>query len=231
MRNKYTFLLSFLFLSSITFGQNNSTNIEESTDQNETVKDATIITLDSLTLLKSSDMLDEELYWSIIENSIKETDNQEDQELFLINEIGKLSPQEMIGFRLRTDKLLFDSYNPELWCAAYIVGGGCSDGGFEYFRCWLISRGKDAFYSIKANPDSLINQVVEGKESYEFEGFWYVAMNAFKNKTGEELYSFIDYEQFITNEENYPLLQFNWNVDEPQTMAKTCPILYKNLWK
>jgi hypothetical protein len=27
----------------------------------------------------------------------------------------------MIGFRLRTDKLLFDSYNPELWCAAYIV--------------------------------------------------------------------------------------------------------------
>jgi hypothetical protein len=231
MRNKYTFLLSFLFLSSITFGQNNSTNIEESTDQNETVKDATIITLDSLTLLKSSDMLDEELYWSIIENSIKETDNQEDQELFLINEIGKLSPQEMIGFRLRTDKLLFDSYNPELWCAAYIVGGGCSDGGFEYFRCWLISRGKDAFYSIKANPDSLINQVVEGKESYEFEGFWYVAMNAFKNKTGEELYSFIDYEQFITNDENYPLLQFNWNVDEPQTMAIICPVLYKNLWK
>jgi hypothetical protein len=45
-------------------------------------------------------------------------------------------------------------------------------------------------------------------------------MNAFKNKTGEELYSFIDYEQFITNDENYPLLQFNWNVDEPQTMSK-----------
>jgi hypothetical protein len=33
----------------------------------------------------------------------------------------------MIGFRLRTDKT-FDSYNPELWCAAYIVSGGCSDG-------------------------------------------------------------------------------------------------------
>jgi hypothetical protein len=51
-------------------------------------------------------MLDEEVYWSIIESSIKGTDNQEDQELFLITEIGKLSPHEMIGFRLRTDKLL-----------------------------------------------------------------------------------------------------------------------------
>lgn len=48
---------------------------------------------------------------------------------------------------------------------------------------------KEAFYSVKIDPDSLIKQVVEGKESYEFEGFWYVAMNAFKNKTGEELFS------------------------------------------
>jgi hypothetical protein len=36
-------------------------------------------------------MLDEEVYWSIIESSIKGTDNQEDQELFLSTEIGKQS--------------------------------------------------------------------------------------------------------------------------------------------
>lgn len=231
MRNKYTLLFSFFLLSSITFGQNNSSNIEESVNSSDIVMDSTTVAFDSLTFSKSSEMLDEEIYWWIIENSTKGTDNQEDQELFLIAEIEKLSPQEMIGFRLRTDKLLFDSYNPELWCAAYIVSGGCSDGGFEYFRCWLISRGKEVFYSAKENPDSLINQVVEGKESYEFEGFWYVAMNAFKNSTGEDLYSFIDYDQFVTNDENYPLLKFNWNVEEPQTMEKICPILFKNLWK
>jgi hypothetical protein len=231
MTNKYTFLSSFLFLSLVTFGQNNTGNTGEWTNNNELLKDSTFIAVDSFSISKSSEMLDEELYWSIIENSIRETDNQEDQELFLINEIGKLSPQEMIGFRLRTDKFLFDSYNPELWCAAYIINDGCSDGGFEYFRCWLISRGKEAFYSVKTDPDSFIKQVVEGKKSYEFEGFWYVAMNAFKNKTGKELFSFIDYEQFVTNDENYPLLKFNWNVDEPQTMALICPVLYKNLWK
>jgi hypothetical protein len=231
MRNKYTFLISFLFLSSITFGQNSTPNIEDSTNSSEMPQDVASIAVDSLTFSKSSEMLDEGVYWSIIENSIKETDDQEDQELFLIAEIEKLTPKEMIGFRLRTDQILFDSYNPELWCAAYIVSGGISDGGFEYFRCWLISRGKEVFYSVKANPDSLFKQVVEGKESYEFEGFWYVAMNAFKNKTGEDLYSFIDYDQFVTNDENYPLLKFNWNVEEPQTMEKICPVLFKNLWK
>lgn len=231
MRNKYTILFSFLLMGSIAFGQNNNVNTEESINSPEMPEEEISTAVDTLILTKSSEMMDEEIYWSLIENSIKETDNQEDQELFLIAEIEKLNPQEMIGFRLRTDKLLFDSYNPELWCAAYIVSGGCSDGGFEYFRCWLISRGKEVFYGVKANPDSLIEQVVEGKESYEFEGFWYVAMNAFKNSTGEDLYSFIDYDQFVTNDENYPLLKFNWSVEEPQSMEKICPVLFKNLWK
>jgi hypothetical protein len=36
---------------------------------------------------------------------------------------------------------------------------------------------------------------------YEFEGFWYVAVNAFKIVQGEDLYSYIDYNQFVTNDE------------------------------
>jgi len=231
MRKNYALLLCSLFLNTIAFGQNTSSNSQELKNNNEIQADITTIAFDSLKISKSSEMLNEDIYWALIENSIKGTDNQEDQEIFLITEIEKLSPQEIIGFRLRTDRLLFDSYNPDLWCAAYIISNGCSDGGFEYFRCWLISRGKEVFYSVKANPDSLMNQVVEGKESYEFEGFWYVAMNAFKNNTAEDLYSFIDYDQFVTNDENYPLLNFNWNADEPETMSKICPGLFKNLWK
>lgn len=231
MRNLKTLLFSFLLVSSLTYGQNDNSTTVESIYGNGMQEDTIAIAFDSITFSKSSEMLDEDVYWSIVANSLKETNNQEDQELFLITEIQKRTPTEIIGFRLRTDQLLFDSYHPELWCAAYIVSEGISDGGFEYFRCWLISRGKEVFYSVKANPDSLIKQVVEDKESYEFEGFWYVAMNAFKNSTGEDLYSYIDYDQFVTNDENYPLLEFNWNVEEPQTMKKICPVLFKNLWK
>jgi hypothetical protein len=231
MKNSITLLSLFLFFSINVCGQNSTQNQEESLGSIENPEMAVRINLDSITLPKSSEMLSEDSFWALIDNSLTETTNQEDQEIFLVSAIEKLTPQEMIGFRLRTDKLLYDSYNPELWCAAYIVSGGCSDGGFEYFRCWLISQGKEVFYKVKSNPDALINEVVEGKESYEFEGFWYVAMNAFKNSTGEDLYSYIDYDTFVTNDENYPLLKFNWNPDEPATMGKVCPVLFQKLWK
>lgn len=222
MKNTNALLYSFLFLSTISFAQNS--NSQEQDASLHGGKDSVVVSI-------SSEMLDEDTYWGIIEKSLKDNSSPADQELFLVNEIEKLTPKEMIGFRLRTDKLLFDSYTSDLWCAAYIIDGGCSDDGFEYFRCWLISRGKETFYKAKANPDSLINLVKENEGSYEFEGFWYVAINAFKNRTGEDLYSYIDYNQFVTNDENYPLLEFNWNIDEPQTMKNICPVLFSRLWK
>ncbi|MBE0390827.1 DUF4240 domain-containing protein [Flavobacterium sp. PL002] len=229
MKNTISHLsLFFLIVSGIGLAQNSVSVLDKKIKA--PIK-ALIIEKDTLVLEKSSTMLDEAVYWDIIATSLKETSNQEDQELFLISEIEKLTPSEMIGFRLRTDKLLYDTYDQQLWCAAYIMNHGCSDGGFEYFRCWLISKGKDVFYATKANPDSLLKEVVKDQEVYEFEGFWYVAMNAFKNTTQKELFSYIDYEKFKTNDENYPILKFTWNVDEPETMAKICPVLYKNLWK
>jgi hypothetical protein len=213
-------MYSFLIFSMLTFAQkSNPQNLE-----------LNINTKNSLIVSITSEMLEEESYWVIIENSLKKNSNQSDQELFLVNEIEKLTPKEMIGFRLRTDKLLFDSYTSDLWCAAYIMNGGCTDDGFEYFRCWLISRGKETFYKAKENPDSLINLVKQDRGIYEFEGFWYVAINAFKNETDKEIYSYIDYDTFVTNDENYPLLNFTWNVDEPQSMQKICPILFTSLW-
>jgi hypothetical protein len=231
MKNSISVVSLFLFFSIAVCSQKKEQNREIVVDSIKNSEIKYLLHLDSVSLSKSSEMLEEEVYWAIIDSSLHETTNQEDQELYLVSAIEKLTPQEMIGFRLRTDKLLFDSYNPELWCAAYIVSGGCSDGGFEYFRCWLISQGKAVFYRVKSNPDSLINEMIEGKESYEFEGFWYVAMNAFKNRTGEDLYSYIDYDTFVTNDENYPLLSFNWNPDEPSTMGEICPILFEKLWK
>ena len=178
---------------------------------------------------KSAEMLDETIYWDIVEKSLKHKNNQDDQEKFLVKEIEKLSPKEMIGFRLRTDKFLYDTYNSEMWCAAYIMNGGCSDDGFEYFRNWIISRGKEVFYKAKKNPDSLISEYIEGEEFYDFESFWYVALTAFENKTGKELYDFIS-DDFNTNEGNYPAINFTWKEEKPETMKEVCTQLYEKMW-
>ena len=207
MKKTITSLLLIIFISTLSQGQTSAIAL----NPNTAIK---AVVVDSLTLFKSSEMLDENTYWAIIENSIKNTSSQEDQEVYLIAELEKLSPKEIIGFRLRTDKLLYDTYNQELWCAAYIVNDGSTDGGFDYFRCWLISKGKDAYHSAVKNPDSIL-QIIDTSEEdeFEFEGFAYVAVSAFKALTTHELFDFIDYNNFTTNDENYPILKFAWNVD------------------
>ena len=182
---------------------------------------------DSLKIEKTAEMLDEDLYWKIVDTSLKNSSNQDEQEKFLISEISKLTPKQMIGFRLRTDKLLYDTYNSEMWCASYLMNGGSSDDGFEYFRNWVISRGKDVYYKAKENPDTLISEKDFAEEDfYEFELFWYVALEAFEKTTGKELYDYIDEDNFITKEGNYPQFEFNWQEENPESMKKICPQLF-----
>ena len=198
------------------FGKKESTKKETPKNYNQEIE-------------KTSKMLDETIFWNIVDSSVKNTKNQDAQGRFLVKEIEKLTPKQMIGFRLRTDKLLYDTYNSEMWCAGYIMNGGCSDDGFEYFRNWIISRGKDTYYKAKENPDSLVSEFVEGEEYYDFESFWYVALTAFENKTGKELYDYIS-DDFKTNEGNYPNFEFTWKEEEPETMKAICPKLFEKMW-
>ncbi|MFF4344435.1 DUF4240 domain-containing protein [Kitasatospora sp. NPDC001540] len=53
------------------------------------------------------------------------------------------------------DGLLADSYRAPLWGAAYLLNGGCSDDGFDYFRGWLLVQGREVFERVVADPDLL----------------------------------------------------------------------------
>lgn len=198
--------------------------------ENPNTNEDPITNFDTTQLTKTAEMLDEDMYWQIIGNSLRNKNGQDEQEQFLIKEIEKLSPKQMIGFRLRTDRLLYDTYNSEMWCAGYIMNGGCSDDGFEYFRNWVISRGKATYYKAKNHPDNLINEVIDGADMYEFESFWYVALDAFKHKTGKDLYDYIDNDTFRTKEGNYPQFKFTWQEGNPESMKKICPKLFAKLW-
>lgn len=198
---------------------------------NKKITAKVIADFDTTKLEKTAEMLDEDIFWGIVDRSLKNTTGQEEQVQYLVNEIKKLTPKEIIGFRLRTDKLLYDSYTSEMWCAGYIMNGGCSDDGFEYFRNWVISKGKKVYYSAKQNPDNLINITTADEDYYEFENFWYVALTAFRNKTGKELYDYIDNDNFKTNEGNYKPIKFNWEESKPASIKKLCPRLYAKFWK
>ena len=181
-------------------------------------------------LKPTAEMMNEEQFWDIVQKAVDEAGDDEDEYLEVVmHELSKLSLKEMVGFRLRTDKLLYDSYTSEMWCAGYLMNGGCSDDGFEYFRLWVISRGRKVYEAALANPDNLIDYIAEDAEVdfFEFELFWYAAIDAFEEATEADLYDYIDDDNFTTREGNYPNFEFNWDEEDPESMKKLCPRLFE----
>lgn len=186
----------------------------------------------NMNIEKTGELMNEEQYWSMVENSLKQTQNQHQQGQFLISELKKLSPHDMIGFALRTQHLLDETYTSEMWCANNIMnkiaGNYRSDDGFENFRSWVISRGKEAYYKAKANPDHLVNEVVEGygKFDYEFELFGFAAHTAFEEITEENIWDYIQNKDPETPLPVFTPIKFNWLPGDPESMKKICPRLY-----
>lgn len=178
---------------------------------------------------KVSQMLDIDLYWQIIENSLQDADTLEQQEDNLIEELSHLTAEDIIGFRLRTEFFMFQSYSNELWCAASIMNDGCDDDGFQNFRLWLISQGKQIFTDAMVDPDNLSTYFEEGfneDDLYEFEIFGVVANKAFLKLFEKDIHDYIDYENFNYFEEDYPEVELNWDEDNITTLHAICPRLF-----
>ncbi len=176
-------------------------------------------------------MIDENHFWEIIDKSKKNTKNLDEQEQYLINELINLPQHEIIGFYHRVNKLILDSYTSNLACAGYLMNGGLTDDGFEYFRLWIISRGKNVYYGALENPDILIDEIRGNDNFYEFEAFMYVAANAFKRKTGNNLYDHLDKKIPYSDGLNYPTIEFSWDENKSESMKSICPRLFGKFYK
>ena len=135
-----------------------------------------------------------EQFWVIIELSRKTLDskkvdgNAQRQSEELRRLLLNLSAGEVVDFRVQFEKRMDEAFQWDLWGAAYIVAGGCSDDGFSDFRSWLISMGRRVFEDAVSNPESLIHAVnAPGVEDIFFEDFRYVAANVHESLTGRAL--------------------------------------------
>lgn len=60
-----------------------------------------------------------------------------------------------------------------------------------------------------------------------FEPLWYAALDALKNKTGKELYDFIDSDNFPYGEGKYEQFDFDWQEESPESMKAISPKLFE----
>ncbi|MFE6787867.1 DUF4240 domain-containing protein [Streptomyces sp. NPDC057680] len=97
-------------------------------------------------------------FWQLIEATRNQVSNPNDSEAVARMAallLASLPVEEIVAAEQVLWDLMVDSYTNPLWAAAYIANGGCSDDGFDYFRGWLITQGREVFERAVADPDAL----------------------------------------------------------------------------
>jgi hypothetical protein len=124
-------------------------------------------------------------FWHLIERSRGGCGDCEQQAESLIELLAKIKAKEIVDFRRHFTERLNEACRWDLWGVAYLINGGCSDDGFEYFRSWLIGQGRDYFEAALRNPESAADRVKPGEEA-ECEDLLYAAATAYEHLTGED---------------------------------------------
>jgi predicted DNA-binding WGR domain protein len=167
-------------------------------------------------------------FWSLIERSKKNAEDLESQIMMLAEYLQKRSIDDIIAFEHILQGMLAKSYQTNLWGAAYLINGGCSDDGFDYFRGWLIAKGKDVFQNVLANPDNLSKYIHTDDfdfREYECEIMLGVSSMAFEMKTDQSVDAFFE----KINRIPYPPIEMDWDFEDDDELKKRLPKLFKKL--
>ena len=104
-------------------------------------------------------MRDEE-FWAIVEAARREAAALGETRIDAISdtlacELTMLTPSALVAFRDVFDRHARAAYTWDLWGAATVIAGRCSDDSFSDFRSWLISTGADGYACALADADAL----------------------------------------------------------------------------
>jgi hypothetical protein len=124
-------------------------------------------------------------WWSIVETSGRGVDDPDDHSERLVELLAELPPDDIVAFDCFVQERIRDAFRADLWAVAYIMNGGCSNDGFDYFLGWLVLRGKERYEAALANPEDAAKNVSPDDEPFENEAVWYAARAAYERKAGE----------------------------------------------
>jgi hypothetical protein len=141
-----------------------------------------------------------------------------------VAELGARDPEEIVAWGRHFDKVMVASGTEDLWAAANVIHGGCSEEGFDAFRGWLIAHGREAVARTVRSPDSLadvpvVRAAAETGAVFEAPEVLTIAAEAYRQVTGEEL-----------PEEDRPKTRPDvadlWDFDDEEEMQRRLPKLY-----
>jgi hypothetical protein len=134
--------------------------------------------------------VDPRQFWQLIERSKAESEDDCDRQADALTALLlEVSATDIMAFGRLFEQYADQAYRNDLWAAAYIINGGCSDDGFEYFRRWLIGQGEAVYTAALRDPESLLFVVTPYNQDnpflgYECEPLGWVAGQVYEQKTG-----------------------------------------------
>ena len=162
-------------------------------------------------------------FWQLIDSTRRRSKGDQDEHInALTTALSELPEDEIVAFARIFNVFWARAYSWDLWAAAYIIGGGCSDDGFMDFRAWLISKGRRVYENALITPDSLAKAIGEDEEC-QIEGFQYVAGRAWAKRTGRDYYDFPHPEAPDTPEPS----GLAWKEESEDDLSARCPKLFK----
>ena len=121
-------------------------------------------------------------FWKIIELAREEGPEPESVAAAVKAALEGLSTNDVLAFDRELTARQAESHRWDLWAVAYIANGGCSDDGFEYFRGWLIAKGRSYFEAALADAVRAADDAEP--DANECENMLYVAASVYEKKTG-----------------------------------------------
>ncbi|MFI6944314.1 DUF4240 domain-containing protein [Streptomyces sp. NPDC050418] len=154
----------------------------------------------------------------------------------LRDELATRTKSDILSYQERFDELRAAVYRWDVWAAAYLIGGGCSDDSFMDFRAGLIASGKDWYEKAAALPDSLAGHpaVIAAVGAHRDEALFdedtnYAAGDAYELLTGGEEDFYEAWDEFVATRDA-PVrdthdMGDDFDFDDPEEMRHRLPRL------
>lgn len=181
--------------------------------------------------------MDRDQFWALVEAT--RGGGCEQHAGRLAARLRTLPPTEIVAFQRIYDELIDESYRWDLWGAAYLADGGCSDDGFDYFRGWLLGQGRATWEAALRDPDSLAvySQLHDpawrpGCDRLECEDLVGVAFYAYEAVTGRDIYQAVRAQESPDATEERSVRQpagEDWDFDDLDEMRRRYPRLWSRV--
>jgi hypothetical protein len=163
-------------------------------------------------------------FWAVIDRATADRPGSPDEVARRATaELATRDPQEIVAWGRHLDKVMAASAKEDLWAAAYLINGGCSDDGFDHFRGWLVAQGRDVLACAVREPDSLaelptVRAAATSGAVFEAEAVLSIADEAYEQVTGDEL---PPSDVTVTRPDSALL----WDFDDEEEMTRRLPRL------